>query len=76
MENKYRNKIVRREGNHLKAKNFSAYWLEEIVIEAKYAGTVYIVDGEYAGTETLPSKLKRILANDEMRADDEESKIV
>ena len=50
-------------------KNYSAYFLEEIVVEETIHGTTYIVDGTYEGTETLPSKLKRILANEEMRAD-------
>ena len=50
-------------------KNFSAYWLDDIVVQETIHGTTYIVDGSYEGTETLTSKLKRILANEEMRAD-------
>lgn len=69
---KIRNGLVWREGNRLKTRNLTAYWLEEIIVEAKFAGTVYIVDGEYVGTETLPFKLKRIMANEEMRSIDGE----
>ena len=50
-------------------KNISAYWLDDIVVQETIHGTTYIVDGSYEGTETLTSKLKRILANEEMRAD-------
>ena len=50
-------------------KNISAYWLDDIVVQETIHGTTYIVDGYYEGTETLTSKLKRILANEEMRAD-------
>ena len=48
-------------------KNISAYWLDDIVVQETIHGTTYIVDGSYAGTETLTSKLKRILANEEKR---------
>ena len=61
---------VRRVDGHLRAWNFSAYFLEEVVVERVIHGTTYIVDGTYEGSETLPSKLKRILANEEMRDDD------
>ena len=50
-------------------KNISAYWLDDIVVQETIHGTTYIVDGSYEGTETLTSKLKRILVNEEMRAD-------
>ena len=50
-------------------KNISAYWLDDITVQEIIHGTTYIVDGSYEGTETLTSKLKRILANEEMRAD-------
>lgn len=53
----------------IKTKNVMAYFLDEITITETIHGTTYIVDGTYDGTETLPSKLKRILANEEMRAD-------
>ena len=48
-------------------KNISAYWLDDIVVQETIHGTTYIVDGSYEGTETLTSKLKRILANKEKR---------
>ena len=50
-------------------KNISAYWLDDITVQEIIHGTTYIVDGSYEGTETLTSKLKRIPANEEMRAD-------
>lgn len=50
-------------------KNISAYWLDDIVVQETIHGTTYIVDGSYEGTETLTSKPKRILANEEKRAD-------
>ena len=50
-------------------KNISAYWLDDITVKETIHGTTYIVDSSYEGTETLTSKLKRILANEEMRAD-------
>ena len=53
----------------IKTKNVMAYFLDEITITETIYGTTYIVDGNYEGTETLPSKLKRIMANEEMRAD-------
>lgn len=55
--------------NRITVKNPMAYFLDEIVVEETIHGTTYIVDGVYEGTETLPSKLKRIIANEEMRAD-------
>ena len=61
----FRGGLARFEDGHIIVKNFSAYWLEEIIHFEKIAGTLYIVDGTYEGCETLPSKLKRILANEE-----------
>ena len=61
---------------HIVVKNIFAYWLDEVEYTETINGTTYIVDGTYEGTETLPSKLKRILANEEMRADDGETKNV
>lgn len=56
----------------IKTQNILAYYLYEITISETIHGTTYIVDGSYEGIETLPSKLKRILANQELRADYEE----
>lgn len=50
-------------------KNISAYWQDDIVVQENICGTTYTVDGSYEGTETLTSKLKRILTNEEKRAD-------
>ena len=62
---------VRRVDGHLRAWNLSAYFLEKVIHVEKMHGTTYIVDGSYEGSETLPSKLKRILANQEKSDDDE-----
>ena len=63
--------LVRREDGHIIVKNIMAYFLDDIIIEEEIHGTIYIVDGSYEGSETLPSKLKRIMLHEEKKADDE-----
>lgn len=46
---------------HTHVKNFSACWLPKLTLHRRIGGTIYSVTGTYEGTETLDSKLRRIL---------------
>lgn len=46
---------------HIHVKNFSACWLPRITLHRRIGGTIYSVTGTYEGTETLDSKLRRIM---------------
>lgn len=46
---------------HIHVKNFSACWLPKLTLHRRIGGTIYSVTGTYEGTETLDSKLRRIL---------------
>ena len=67
----FRAGLAHMEDGRIKAKNIFAYWLDEIVIEGKIHGTIYIVDGTYEGSENLPKKLQRILVEQEKSDGDE-----
>ena len=50
------------EDGHLRTKNLSAYWIPELTLTKKIAGTIYTVSGTYEGTETFVQKIERMTA--------------
>lgn len=50
------------EDGYICARNLSAFWLPEFTLQKKVAGTIYTITGSYDGTETLDSKMERVMA--------------
>lgn len=48
------------EDGHLRTMNLSAYWIPELTLTKKIAGTIYTVSGTYEGTETVVRKIERM----------------